>query len=1194
MAIVTFFAYYISNKPEQAEATQMTRIRKTRSLFLAFTALSVMVAPAFPQTTSGNGGFITIPGFDLPQTTRNATQRDGITSSVGQTLEDPVAASSSENSTVGDNLGNHTAIQDINLNGNDLTMRGGDILSDGGRVLGIPLTPGEQTEASSKYYVDQLGLNLTNAITVVEGDVQTLFQRRINTPVNQGLTGGGPLSEDLTLIVDGTVVRTGGDQTVNGAKTFTGPVSLGGTRLLEIATPQADMDGVNKAYVDTIGETLGGQIDLVEQTFLTRRIDTGTGLSGGGDMSVNRLLTFDTTWGDSRYALRARSLTAGDGLTGGGTLAADRAFAVDASVVRTSGNQTIADNKTFTGLLAFSNGRLTSVGTPVVVSDAATKGYVDGMGDDLSDDLEALFARRIDTGTGLLGGGDLSANRTLTFDTTWGDARYALSSRSITAGDGMTGGGNLAANRSFSVDGTVVRTSGSQTIAGEKSFRQGTGTRFDRVTGQDGVVLRGGLNGTSGYAVTITPGPLSANRILSLADGATTLVPGTMTPTTRSVLTGDGLNGGGNLGADRTLSVDASVVRTTGAQSIGGDKTFTGALAFSGTRLTVVGTPIVASDAATKGYVDGVRDQLETDIGALSARRVDTATGLLGGGDLSANRTLTFDTNWGDARYALSAQTLTAGDGLTGGGTLAANRNFAVDGSVVRTTRSVTAGTGLTGGGNMTANRTLAFDTTWGDARYADHIANGFAGTLTYDAILGASGNGASTFTHTGTSRPSDSPIAGQVSGLHLANSNGRAQVIFPNSGNRIFFRNGAQTAWSEVWHSSNLDVTGLTPTVRAVNAGTGLTGGGDLTADRTLAFDTTWGDTRYALRTRSLSAGTGLTGGGDLSANRTFAFDTTWGDARYATLDTAQTITGTKTFTVSPNFSNQRILSVATPTLGTDGVNKSYVDTAVAAAAGTIYAAGTGLTLSGDNFEMTNIAAGSATVGAVRYNGTTASAGRFYGGATAPTNTSRLNYDGSLYGTQLFDGGVRVVNRDRTITAGTGLTGGGTLAADRTLALAADQIRRAATDTSTGVLAYNGHTATNAQFYGGTTNPTSTTAAHRVNFEGSVYATRFYATQYFYFSDETLKENVVRIGGSEGLDILKKVRPVRYDWKGTGREALGVIAQETARVLPNLVDTDANGIMSVDYIQLIAPLIASVQELDARVRELEVAASTE
>jgi hypothetical protein len=1157
MAIVTFFAYDPHDKLEQTEATQMIRIRKTRSLLLAVSALSLMGAPVFAQTTSQNDVF-TIPGIDMSQATQNATHRGGITTSVGQTLEDPVAASPSENSTVGDNLGNHTAIQDISLNGNDLTMRGGDILSDGGRVLGIPLTPGEQTEASSKYYVDQLGLNLTNAITVVEGDVKTLFERRINTPVNQGITGGGPLSEDLTLKVDATVVRTGGDQTINGAKIFTGPVSLSGTRLLGVATPQADMDGVNKAYVDTMGETLGGQIDLVEQTFLNRRIDTGTGLSGGGDLSANRTLNFDTTWGDGRYAQRTRSLAAGDGLTGGGDLTADRAFAVDATVVRTTGNQNISGNKTFTGLLAFSNGRLTSVGTPVVASDAATKGYVDGVRDDLSVDLVELSARRIDTGAGLLGGGDLSANRTLAFDTTWGDARYAIRQRSLAAGDGIAGGGDLSANRSFSVDGTVVRTSGSQTIAGEKSFRQGTGTRFDRVDGQDGVVLRGGSTGTSGFAVTISPGPLSDNRALTLADGATTLVPGTMTPTTRSILTGDGLNGGGNLGADRTLSVDATVVRTAGTQSIGGSKTFTGALAFSGTRLTAVGTPIAASDAATKGYVDGVQDQLDTDIGALSARRVDTGTGLLGGGDLSANRTLTFDTTWGDARYALSARTLTAGDGLTGGGTLAANRSFAVDGSVVRTTRSVTAGTGLTGGGDMTANRTLTFDTTWGDARYADHIASGFSGTLTYDALLGATGNGASTFTHNGASRPSDSPIAGQVSGLHLANSTGRAQVIFPNSGNRIFFRNGAQVIWSEVWHSGNLDVNSLTPAVRAVNAGTGLTGGGDLTSDRTLAFDTTWGD------------------------------------ARYATLGSDQTITGGKTFTTSPNFSNQRILGVATPTLGTDGVNKSYVDTEVAAAAGTTYAAGTGLTLSGPTFEITNIAAGSATVGTVRYNGTTASAGRFYGGPTNPTNATRLNYDGALYGTQLFDGGVRVVNQDRSLTAGAGLTGGGTLAADRSIALADNQIRRATTDTNTGVLAYNGDTAANAQFYGGTTNPTSTTAAHRVNFQGSLYATRFYATQYFYFSDETLKENVVSIEGPEGLDILNKIRPVRYDWKGTGREALGVIAQETAQVLPNLVDTDTNGIMSVDYIQLIAPLIASVQELDARVKELEGSAAME
>jgi hypothetical protein len=1074
----------------------MTPFRTTRSLLLAVTALTALAGPALPESLV-NGGGVNIPGVTLPEIRRNAAPRVGITTSVGQALEDPVAASPTEFSTIGDNLGNHTAIQDISLNGNDLLMEGGDIRSDGGRVLGIARTPGEETEATSKYYVDQLGLDLSTAITTVEGDVQTLFNRRINTPVNQGLTGGGPLTSDLTLTVDGTVVRTSGDQSVSGLKTFTGSVSLSGGRLLGVGTPQALTDGVNKGYVDQLGETLGGEIDTLTETFLSRRVDTGTGLTGGGDLSQNRTLSFDTTWGDARYALRGRLLTAGDGLTGGGDLSANRTFALDGTVVRTSGNQIIAGNKTFTGLLAFSNGRLTSVGTPTVASDAATKGYVDGIAAQIDTDLDALFARRIDTGTGLLGGGDLTANRTLNFDTTWGDARYALSARTMTAGDGLTGGGTLAGDRSFAVDGTVVRTAGAQTIAGLKTFRQGTGTLFDRAAGQDGVLIRGRAGGVDGFSVTITPGPLTANRVLTLADGGTTLVPGTMVATTRSVLSGDGLTGGGNLGADRTLSVDGTVVRTAGDQTIGGNKTFTGALAFSLSRLTSVGAPVDAADAATKGYVDGVTAQIDTDLDALLARRIDTGTGLLGGGDLTENRTLSFDTTWGDARYALAARTLTAGDGLTGGGTLAGNRSFAVDGTVVRTARSVSAGTGLTGGGDLSANRTLAFDAAWGDARYAEHVTAGFSNAITYDDLFGATGNGAVTFGYANSNRPSDAPIASQAGGLHIGNTWGRAQLVFPNTGNRIFFRNGTETVWSEVWHSGNLNVTELTPITRAVNAGTGLTGGGTLSVDRTLSFDTAWGDARYALASRTLTAGDGLTGGGTLAGDRSFAVDAT-----VVRTAGAQTIGGAKTFTASPNFSNLRLLGVATPTVGTDAANKAYVDAAVAGAAGTTYTAGTGITLSGSEFSLTNVAAGSSTVGAVRYNGTTQSAGRLYGGTTNPTATTRLNYDGSLY------------------------------------------------------------------------------------------ATRFYASQYFYFSDETLKENVDRIDTSEGMGLIRQIRPVRYDWRENGREALGVIAQETAAILPNLVDTNEAGLMSVDYIQLIAPLIAAVQDLDARVTELEAAAS--
>jgi hypothetical protein len=79
-----------------------------------------------------------------------------------------------------------------------------------------------------------------------------------------------------------------------------------------------------------------------------------------------------------------------------------------------------------------------------------------------------------------------------------------------------------------------------------------------------------------------------------------------------------------------------------------------------------------------------------------------------------------------------------------------------------------------------------------------------------------------------------------------------------------------------------SVDLNHYVPTTRSVNAGTGLTGGGNLSSDVTIAFDTGWGDNRYAYRTREIIAGLGLLGGGDLSANRTLSFDTVWGDARY------------------------------------------------------------------------------------------------------------------------------------------------------------------------------------------------------------------------------------------------------------------------------------------------------------------------
>lgn len=167
----------------------------------------------------------------------------------------------------------------------------------------------------------------------------------------------------------------------------------------------------------------------------------------------------------------------------------------------------------------------------------------------------------------------------------------------------------------------------------------------------------------------------------------------------------------------------------------------------------VANTPAGTISATT---VQGALNELDTEK-VPTARTISSGTGLTGGGDLSANRTLSIvDTAVTPGSYGSSTQiaaftvdqkgrltaasnvsvsfagyvpdtrTLTAGAGLTGGGDLSANRTFdvgagtgitvnandvALDTSSTRNTDhagvTITAGAGLTGGGDITTTRTL-------------------------------------------------------------------------------------------------------------------------------------------------------------------------------------------------------------------------------------------------------------------------------------------------------------------------------------------------------------------------------------------------------------------------------------------------------------------------------------------------------
>ena len=85
--------------------------------------------------------------------------------------------------------------------------------------------------------------------------------------------------------------------------------------------------------------------------------------------------------------------------------------------------------------------------------------------------------------------------------------------------------------------------------------------------------------------------------------------------------------------------------------------------------------------------------------------------------------------------------------------------------------------------------------------------------------------------------------------------------------------------------------------------------------------------------------------------------------------------------------------------------------------------------------------------------------------------------------------------------------------------------------------------------------------------------------------SDERLKKNMVNAGG---LDKVAKLQGYAWDWdfRDGGRSA-GVSAQELQKVLPEVVDTNAD-YLSVNYAGVTALLVNAVNELSVQVKELQ------
>lgn len=86
--------------------------------------------------------------------------------------------------------------------------------------------------------------------------------------------------------------------------------------------------------------------------------------------------------------------------------------------------------------------------------------------------------------------------------------------------------------------------------------------------------------------------------------------------------------------------------------------------------------------------------------------------------------------------------------------------------------------------------------------------------------------------------------------------------------------------------------------------------------------------------------------------------------------------------------------------------------------------------------------------------------------------------------------------------------------------------------------------------------------------------------------SDRNLKDNIESI--ENGMDILKSIRGVSFNWKGNGNRAYGVIAQEIEEVIPEAVTTTEAGDKYMNYLQLIPFLINAIQSQQEEINLLK------
>jgi hypothetical protein len=409
------------------------------------------------------------------------------------------------------------------------------------------------------------------------------------------LAGSDGTNDDVIITGAGTVgvTRSGNTLTVTGTDSAAGTVtSVSGGTGISISGSSTVTPTVN---IDTVG---ADNAILV----LTAADPVGTDYVWFSDTTDSNTLKKSLISNMPGFGKdgTVTSVDSGAGLTGGaitatGTLAVDYAGSDNVVLAAADGTgiTVVAADKILVSDTSDSNAKYVSISQITTAIGGGTVTSVDGSGGT----------------TGLtLTGGAITTSGTLTLGGTLAAANGGTGQSSYTVGDILYASSTTALSKlGIGTAGQVLKVasgvpswatdqnSGGTVTSITNAADTGTGTA---ITGAGTFTYSGGTNVTtsvSGTTVTInTSATTNTGTVTSIATG-NGISGGTITTSgTLTVSGGDGLNQ-----TSTGLEVDNTVVRTSGAQSIAGVKTFS-------SQVTIPTTPASATDAASKAYVDSV------------------------------------------------------------------------------------------------------------------------------------------------------------------------------------------------------------------------------------------------------------------------------------------------------------------------------------------------------------------------------------------------------------------------------------------------------------------------------------------------------------------------------------------------------------------------------------------------------------